>query len=966
MPSLTWNETRDRALKFSRTWATARHEEQDKQTFWNEFFDCFGIPRKSVAVFEHAVANVKGHYGFLDLFWPSKLLVEHKSRGAALGKAESQAFKYLEDLAREGRHDEMPRYIILCDFNRFALYDLEPEETTDLPSLNDGRRYRLIEFPLSELYHHVREFAFMRGEKAVRLDPDDPANFKATQLLAGLHDALESTGFAGHELERMLVRLLFCLFAEDTGIFDAPGCFQSLVRRTREDGSDLGPQLAQLFQVLNQPPELRQKNLDEDLAAFPYVNGGLFAESPPIVSFNADHRKALLSCCHFHWAKISPAVFGSLFQGIMDKKERRQVGAHYTSERDIMKLIRSLFLDDLRADLNAALADRSNGRMKRLQEFQKKLRSLKFFDPACGCGNFLILAYREIRRLENEALIAINTNTAGQVQAELVDIRELAQVDVDQFYGIEIGEWPVRIAEVGLWLTDHQCNMELAEALGRSFRRLPLKATPTLKVANSLQTDWKTFLPPTSNIFVLGNPPFVGKHYQSIAQKADMANVFSDFKNIGDMDYVAAWFYRGAEYIQGTRIRVAFVATNSITQGEQVPVVWGLLFDRLKVRIHFAHRTFAWASEARGKAHVHVVIIGFGAFDTENKRLYDHEKRTTASSQGSPTVCQSENEKSDKNTEILTVSTVKNISPYLTPGSNAFVRKRQSPLSNVPEMRCGNKPSDGGNLILTDAEYNELLREEPGAERFLRRYTGSEEYINGNMRWCLWLEAASPAEIRALPKVLHRVERVKEFRQKSSANPTRKAANTPARFFFVSQPSTEYILIPEVSSERRQYIPIGFLPPDIISSNKNFLIASNSLFHFGMLTSMMHMAWMRQVGGRLESRYQYSGSMVYNTFPWPDVPTHKHRAAVEERARDVLSVRNAFPDCSLADLYDPRTMPPKLVKAHSELDHAVDLCYRPQAFENDRQRVEYLFTLYEKLASPLLPPAAKSRKKKPG
>jgi type I restriction-modification system DNA methylase subunit len=560
MPSLTWNETRDRALKFSRAWATARHEEQDKQTFWNEFFDCFGIPRKSVAVFEHAVANVKRHYGFIDLFWPSKLLVEQKSRGAALGKAESQAFKYLEDLAREGRHDEMPRYIVLCDFNRFALYDLEPEETKDLPSLNDGRRYRLVEFPLSELYHHVREFAFMRGEKAVRLDPDDPANFKATQLLAGLHDALESTGFTGHELERMLVRLLFCLFAEHTGIFDAPGCFQSLVSRTKEDGSDLGPQLAQLFQVLNQPTEQRQKNLDEDLAAFPYVNGGLFAESPPIVAFNSDHRKALLSCCHFHWAKISPAVFGSLFQGVMDKKERRQAGAHYTSERDIMKLIRSLFLDGLRADLDAAVADRSTNRKKRLQEFQKKLRSLKFFDPACGCGNFLILAYREIRRLENEALIAINTHTlSGKVQAELLDIRELAQVDVDQFYGIEIGEWPVRIAEVGLWLTDHQCNMELAEALGRSFRRLPLKATPTLKVANALQTDWGTVLAPSECSYVLGNPPFVGAKHLDAEQSRDMELITAKIENGGLLDYVTAWYFKAAEFIQGTRIRVGFV-----------------------------------------------------------------------------------------------------------------------------------------------------------------------------------------------------------------------------------------------------------------------------------------------------------------------------------------------------------------------------------------------------------------------
>jgi hypothetical protein len=527
MPQLSWNETRDRSIAFAREWKDASHEEREKHLFWIGFFECFGVPLKSVAVFERAVENLKGNYGFLDLFWPGVLLVEHKSRGASLGKAGSQAFAYLSDLAREGQHDQIPRYVILCDFARFVLYDLAPDEQKGLPLLESGKAYRVTEFALQDLHRHIREFAFMRGEKPVRLDPEDPANLKATQLLADLHDTLESSGYAGsasgsggHALERMLVRLLFCLFAEDTGIFDAPGCFTALVERTREDGSDLGLHLAQLFQILNTPDADRQRTLDEDLARFPYVNGGLFAETLPIATFTRSHRAALQRCCSFYWARISPAVFGSLFQGIMEKRERRQLGAHYTTERDILKLLRALFLDDLRADLDSALADRSTRRTERLRDFQKKLRRLRIFDPACGCGNFLILAYRELRRLENAAVTALHT-VAGKVQQQL-DVRALVLVDVDQFHGLELGEWPVRIAEVGLWLADHQCNVELAEALGQTFRRLPLRASPTIKVCNALREDWRAFLPPGDDTLIVGNPPFVGKKEQNAEQKADM------------------------------------------------------------------------------------------------------------------------------------------------------------------------------------------------------------------------------------------------------------------------------------------------------------------------------------------------------------------------------------------------------------------------------------------------------------
>jgi hypothetical protein len=512
------------------------------------------------------------------------------------------------------------------------------------------------------------------------------------------------------------------------------------------------------------------------------------------------------------------------------------------------------------------------------------------------------------------------------------------------------------------------------------YQRLPLRASPHIQVGNALREDWKKIIAPAECSYILGNPPFVGKHYQNDNQRADMAVVFRDFKNIGDMDYVVSWFYRAAEYIQGTQVRVGFVATNSITQGEQVPVVWGLLFGRYRVKIHFAHRTFAWESEARGKAHVHVVIIGFAPFDTGNKRIYDYDDVGRVTSRG-----ESGNAASGDAAYNATVTTAKNISPYLTPGSDSFVTKRTKPLADVPEMRCGNKPSDGGNFILTDAEKKALLAVEPGAAKFLKRFTGSEEFINGNMRWCLWLKDASPAELRALPEVMKRVEAVKEFRAKSTAAPTRKAAQTPTLFFYISQPSMKYILIPEVSSERRNYIPIGFMSRDVISANTNFLVASDSLYLFGVLTSAMHMAWVRQVGGRLKSDYRYSGSMVYNNYPWPGFEVRATRRvarrgetddsgraggsslpaakvqAVEAAAQAVLDARAQYSTSTLADLYDPLTMPAPLLQAHRALDRAVDRCYRPEPFVSDRHRVEYLFALYEKLTAPLVAAAKPKR-----
>ncbi len=939
MPKLSWNEVRDRAIRFSRAWADASSERADKQTFYNEFFEVFGIRRALVAVFEANVRNIHGNTSAIDLLWSGKLIAEHKSRGQSLEKAQSQAFRYIEDLANNGRFDELPRFVLVSDFANFVLYDLEPDEQRDLP-LFSGRPMSRIEFSLSDFPKHIRAFAFMLGQTRVRLDPEDPANEKAYQRMCELHAAFKAADFTGHEQERLLVRILFCVFAEDTGIFE-PESFTTFIKeQVREDGSDLGAQLNRLFDWLNNPHAEDRLEDTNPLFGFRYVDGGLFQERLGFAISTKKMREVLLECCEFHWAKISPAVFGSLFQGVMEDRDRRQQGAEYTSERDIMKVLRSLFLDDLLAEFERLKSDRSSRRRANLETFQKKLRSLNFFDPACGCGNFLVLCYRELRKLEIEVLRDLH----GAKQ-QVLNVRELCKVDVDQFYGIEISEWPVRIAEVAMWLMDHQMNAQAAEAFGQSFDRLPLRTSPHIHQGNALRLDWNGVLAAAKCSYVLGNPPFVGKHYQNADQRADMFHVFGDFPNTGDLDYVSNWFVKAGEYVQHTGIRIGFVSTNSITQGEQVPILWSILFQRFHLKIHFAHRTFSWISEARGKAHVHVVIIGLAAFDMPQKFITDY----------------------DADPAQPVVSQVENITPYLTPGSDGFVTKQRKPLCAVPEMRCGNKPTDDGAFILTDIEKAEFLRAEPGARKFLRRFTGSEEFINGNMRWCLWLKDAEPAELRRLPEVMKRVEHVREFRNKSTAKPTREAAEHPTLFFYISQPNCDYILVPEVSSVRRNYVPIGFVNKRVISANTNFIIPSNDIYLFGVLTSTTHMAWLRTVGGRLKSDYRYSGSMVYNTFPWPN-PTEKQRKSVKEKAQAVIDARAKYlpphGTSTLADLYDPNTMPVALYRAHAELDRAVEKCYRPEPFNSDRERVEYLFRLYEKLTAPLLPATPQSRSRK--
>ena len=928
---LSWNEIRHRSIAFSKEWAGAKSESAEKQTFWNEFFDVFGVRRRVVASFEEPVKKISGDYGYIDLFWPGTVLVEHKSRGKDLGKAESQAFRYIQDLIRQGRMDEVPRYVIVSDFARIALHDLDPEEQLDLP-LFHGLSVHTVELPLAQFHEYIHAFAFIPGYKQHKFEEQDPINIEAVKIMGRLHDTLGAGGYAGHRLERFLVRILFCLFAEDTGIFERESFHLYLVNRTAKDGSDLGLHLARLFDVLNTPPEERQANLDETLAGFRYVNGELFAENLGFADFNEDMRNALLGCAHFDWSRISPAIFGSLFQEVTKPKERRQIGAHYTSERDILKVIRSLFLDDLRAEFN-----RVKGSKAELKRFHDKLSTLRFLDPACGCGNFLVVTYRELRLLEVEVLKILFPSGSQEL-----DIQRLSLVDVDAFYGIEIVEWPARIAEVAMWLMDHQMNIRLSEEFGQYLVRLPLRKSPTIVCDNALRIDWKGILPPDRCGYILGNPPFVGKKARNAEQQADMEIVFGAINGTGVLDYVCCWYLRAAQYIRGSKITVGFVSTNSITQGEQPGVLWPTLFNLLGVKIHFAHRTFAWESEARGKAHVHVVIIGFGAFDAPDKQLYDYE---------------------GGDTKKVSVSYPKNISPYLIEGNDRALQTRRRPVSNVVEMRFGSMPNDGGHLLLTNEEKDQLLLDAPEARPLLRPLLSADEYLNGRNRWCLWLEGVSPQTIRGIPEVYRRVKEVRAYRESSKRETTVKLANFPGLFGENRQPTTKYVLVPRHSSETRKYIPISYFTPRYIVSDSCLCLPDATLYHFGVLSSAMHMAWVRQVCGRLKSDYRYSAMLVYNNYPWPELPTPKQHSAVEAAAQRVLDARKEFQDSTLSDLYDPMATPAVLLKAHAALDRAAELCYRLKPFESDRKRVEFLFALYEKLSAPLNFPAKKPRQK---
>jgi type II restriction/modification system DNA methylase subunit YeeA len=722
-----------------------------------------------------------------------------------------------------------------------------------------------------------------------------------------------------------------------------------------------------LFQVLNTPKENRFKNLDEQLDAFPYVNGNLFGEFLPMASFDSKMRMALLKCCRIDWSKISPAIFGSMFQSVMNPKERRNLGAHYTSEKNILKLIKPLFLDELWEEFEI-LKDNRN----RLIEFHRKLSKLTFLDPACGCGNFLIITYRELRLLEIEVIKKLH----GNQQVTSIDV--LVNVSVNQFYGIEYEEFPARIAEVAMWLIDHQMNMMVGNEFGQYFVRLPLRQAATIVNGNALLIDWKDILQhqysdieagettlvlnepvseyTTINVktkkltivdqrvllsmkdtvagafdYIIGNPPFKGSAYQNQEQKSDMAHVFAGLKNYGMLDYVAAWYKKAAEYIMNTNAKVAFVSTNSIVQGEQPGILWTILFSLYKIKIHFAHRTFVWNNEAKGNAAVHVVIIGFANFNATTKVIYDYQGNS--------------NEPFE--------TKVKNINPYLVEGRDIVLNSIPNSICSAPRMQSGSAARDGGFLILTDDEKQELERRNPSVRIFLRRFISGDDFINNVKRWCIWLKEANPKDFRKVPEFQERFQAVRAFREASTRIGTKRMADLPYLFAEERQPENDFLLIPKVSSETRKYIPIAYLTKDHIVSDKTFVIPNTTLYHFGVITSQMHMTWMRATCGRMKSDYSYSNTIVYNNFPWPENQCRSQIEVIEEAVQEVLNQRANYDGSTLADLYNRNTMPASLVKAHNKLDRAVDQAYRSQPFTSEANRLEFLFSLYEKYTADL-------------
>ena len=950
---LSWNEIKSRAMAFSRDWADAAGERQQSITFWTAFFDIFGISNKRVASFEHAVKKHGGGQGYIDVFWPGQMLVEHKSRNVtALEAAYDQALSYFPGIAER----DLPHTLVVCNFAQFRVIDLNTRRETT--------------FALKDLHKHVRWFGFIAGYQAQDIQPQDPVNVKAAERMGKLHDALKASGYQGHALEVLLVRVLFCLFADDTAIFQSQSFRAFVEERTTADGSDLGPRLAQLFQVLNTPEDARSKALDEQLRAFPYINGKLFAENLPIADFDTTTREALLDACALDWSAISPAIFGSLFQSIMDAQARRHLGAHYTSEENILKLIGPLFLDELRAEFAKV-----QGHRQKLFDFHKKLRRLTFFDPACGCGNFLVISYRELRLLELEVLRAAAELT-GHAGQRSVDVHSLIGVNVDQFYGIEIEEFPAQIAQVALWLVDHQMNLRVSEEFGQYFARIPLKTSPHIVHGNALTLAWDEVLPASQCSYVLGNPPFVGKKEQSAAQKADFEPVMHGIKGFGVLDFVAAWYVKAARYLRGEHSRLlqnkelsaqdapapeadlaykntasphittraAFVSTNSITQGEQVGVLWGWLLAQ-GLHIQFAHRTFAWNNEARGKAAVHCVIIGFGLEDRPGKLIYEYE-----SLRGEPHAVPAAN-----------------INPYLVDAPDVVLERRSRPICKAPSLYEGITPLDNGLMCFNDAAHQQFVAEEPASTPWFRKWLTGHDFINGNANWALWLADATPAQLKAMPRVMERLALVRNFRLSSSYS--KKFAATPWLYRESSIPRT-YLLIPKTSSERRGFFPMGFVE-DVVVTNSGLYVEAD-LFQFGVLTSTMHNAWVRAVCGRLKSDFRYSAAIVYNNFPWPfsaldsekkvtPAQVQQAQAAIETAAQGVLDARAQFAGSSLADLYDPLTMPPALLKSHQRLDAAVDKAYQlaggPKAYKNDAERVAFLFTLYQRITS-LLPAAA--------
>ncbi len=891
------------ALKFS----TAKDERAEAQTYWNAFFQLFDIDRFRTMRFEQPTKRSLGHgRGFIDLFWKGKLLIEHKSASKNKDKdfeiALVQARDYVDNLANEA---DKPQYIILCNFTQIRLFNVKQK--------NEKR------FLLANLHEHIEAFRFLETFVKNLEEEEEQANIHAATLLGNLYKHVRHSGFDGDDLQVLMTRILFCLFAEDTGIFKRLQ-FQNLVQEEykKTNSGNLSALLQQLFLTLNTPSDQRPSDLDPMLLAFPYVNGSLFAQpfKKNLHLSQAVHLE-LFTCCRFDWSPISPAIFGSLFQSVMNDKERHELGAHYTSEANILRLIEPLLLNDLWAEFARAKGDK-----KKLSALRLKISNLRFLDPACGCGNFLIITYRELRLLDIEIiklLQADSTQTTG--------VAFLTNVHLDSFYGIEYEPFAAYIGRVALWLMEHQLNLRLEQTFGTYIATIPLKEAAIILNANALRLDWKTAFPKEVD-YIIGNPPFLGKHLQNEEQKEDMSLIFKDVQAAGVLDYVAAWYLKAALYIQKTEKKAAFVSTNSIAQGEQVGILWKELFEKHQIKIHFAHQTFKWNNEARGVAAVHCIIVGFAAFDSDAKYLFEYQDIT-------------------KEPRAIKV---KNISPYLVEGGDIFILSRNNPICNVPKMVYGSKIVDDKNLLLSDEEKEEYVKKEPNGAKFIKPILSGDEFINGKNRWCFWLVDALPNEIKPLTILMEKIKKVKEFRLKSTKKQTRELANSPTLFAEIRQPNNDFLLIPRTSSENRLYIPFGFFDKNYIVSDSCTCMPNATLYEFGMLTSKMHMAWMRYTCGRLKSDFRYSNTLVYNNYPFPSDCTAAQRGKVEKAAQVVLDTRTFYAEkgSSLADMYSA-AMPKNLLDAHTLLDKAVDACYGKGDYGNDAKRVAFLFGLYEEL-----------------
>ena len=888
-------EQRNAAARFVANWKGRGDEKQETQAFWLALLQkVYSVeePEKYIS-FELPVKL--DHTSFIDGYIEStRVLIEQKGRDIDLRRGYKQSDGSMLTPYQQARryagylpYNQVPRWIVVCNFQEFQIHDMNrPNDEPEVLKLADlEKEYHRLQFLVDTGSEHIKkemEISLQAGELVGVLydailkqykDPSDPETLKS--------------------LNKLCVRLVFCLYAEDAGIFGGKSMFHDYLERHRAEDRRA---LINLFRVLDQDTGQRDEYMDDDLAAFPYVNGGLFADENIIIPRLGDEVIDLIlhrGSEDFDWSAISPTIFGAVFESTLNPETRRSGGMHYTSIENIHKLIDPLFLDGLKAEfaeIEAIAVERT--RKAKLEAFQRKLAGLKFLDPACGSGNFLTETYISLRRLENETISLLHK---GQI---MLDMGNPIQVSIGQFYGIEINDFAVTVAKTALWIAESQMMKETEDVVHMTLDFLPLKSYANIAEGNALRIEWTDVIPRHELDYIMGNPPFVGARMMGAEQKDDVNAIFPGWKNAGNLDYVSCWYKKAADLMAGTSIRAALVSTNSVTQGEAVANLWKPLFES-GVHIDFAHRTFRWDSEAKIKAHVHCVIVGFStAPNAVPKTLFTSER----------------------------AQVVQNINGYLLDADNVFVESRSKPLCNVPEIGIGNKPIDGGNYLFTKEEMDEFLKIEPVAVKWFMPWYGSQEFINRCPRYCLWLGDCPPNELRKMPECMKRVEAVRQLRLASKSAGTVKLADTPTRFHVENMPKGTYIVVPEVSSERRRYVPMGFMTPDILCSNLVKIIPNATLYHFGILTSNVHMAWMRAVCGRLKSDYRYSKDVVYNNFPWP-TSTDAQKAKIEQTAQAILDARTLYPDSSLADLYDETTMPPELRKAHQQNDKAVMIAY---------------------------------------